>query len=458
MQDARYSPLDSCFLHPASCPPAIVSGFVTLSPLRPFAFSLYNEVVTRQRYFLIAIALISTAFALRLWGLTATALWYDETFMLYHAQRGVIAGTLGLLREDNALPLHGLLLALWVQVAGSGEFAVRYLSVLLGTLATAPVLRLGGALGGRRFGGWGAALAYATLPIYVYYAQEVRMYALVVPLAAAFAWTAWRVVERGHGTGAYVALGAAMLLAHLYAGLLWAATLVWGSLTFYVLRFRGRSSGTHHASRFPLASLRRWLRANLWLGCAALPIAAWASWRAGVDATAVSAVPPTALRWIPVLFGVGQYLPEPWTTVFIVVAATALAIALVGLVRAGRGTGALWLAATLVLPVALLLAATFVKAKWSERYLLPSLGLALVVGVGTGWEFGVTGGKEQEARGRRQEARSKRQEAGSRKAAVGRCWKMHGSGWRWTQRQGGYGCSTSGWGQRSLPERGRGRS
>ena len=46
----------------------------------------------------------------------------------------------------------------------------------------------------------------------------------------------------------------------------------------------------------------------------------------------------------------------------------------------------LWLLITLILPVALLLAATFVKAKWSERYLLPSFGLALVVGVGTGWE------------------------------------------------------------------------
>ena len=170
------------------------------------------------RYYAIAIALIVLAFGLRVWGLTATSLWYDETFVLYHAQQGVVAGTLGLLREDNALPLHGLLLALWINVAGSGEFAARYLSVLLGTIAAALILRLGGALLGRRYSGWGAALAYATLPIYVYYTQEVRMYALVVPLAAGFAWTAWRVVERGRGVVAYVILGAAMMTAHLYAG------------------------------------------------------------------------------------------------------------------------------------------------------------------------------------------------------------------------------------------------
>ncbi len=347
-----------------------------------------------QRYFAVAIALITLTFGLRLWGLTATSLWYDETFVLYHAQQGVVAGTLGLLREDNALPLHGLLLALWITVAGSGEFAARYLSVLLGTLAAALILRLGGAVQGRRYGGWGAALAYATLPIYVYYTQEVRMYALVVPLAAAFAWTAWRLAERGKGGVAYVILGAAMMMTHLYAGLLWAAVVVWritngelritnyesripnpqSPLTFYVSRF------THHA----------WWRANLWLGLAALPIAAWALWRARVDATAVSAIPAAALRWIPVLFGVGQYLPEPWVSLFVLVAVIALVAAFIGLWRARRMDGAAWLFITLIMPVALLLAATFVKAKWSERYLLPSFGLALVIGVGMGWEYGIT--------------------------------------------------------------------
>ncbi|MEJ5311504.1 MAG: glycosyltransferase family 39 protein [Anaerolineae bacterium] len=361
----------------------------------------------KQRYVAVAAALVALAFGLRVWGLTATSLWYDETFVLYHAQRGVVAGTLGLLREDNALPLHGLLLALWIKVAGSGEFAARYLSVLLGTIAAALLLRLGGAVQGRRYGGWGAALAYATLPIYVYYTQEVRMYALVVPLAAAFAWTAWRLVERSKGAAAYIILGAAMMTAHLYAGLLWAAVFVWGScvvesrkskveshelritnyvsrLTFYVLRL------THHV----------WWRVNLWLGLAALPIAAWALWRARVDATAVSAIPATALRWIPVLFGVGQYLPEPWVSLFAVIVVLALVAALVGLWRARRADGMVWLLVTLILPIGLLLAATFVKAKWSERYLLPSFGLALIVGVGTGWEYGITNGKRQTANGK----------------------------------------------------------
>ncbi|MBN1874637.1 MAG: glycosyltransferase family 39 protein [Anaerolineae bacterium] len=353
-----------------------------------------------------ALALVLLAFALRLWGLTATSLWYDETFMVYHAQQGVIPGVLGLLREDNALPLHGLLLSLWVQIAGSGEFAVRYLSVLLGVSAVPLVLRLGGDLAGRREGGWGGALVFASLPIHVYYAQEVRMYALAVLLAAAFAWTAWRVGSRARGVILYIILGTLMLLAHLYTGLLWAAFLAWGAMceigrvangewriTNCESRMaNGESRITHrgnhgllHVSRFTFHPAA-WRRANLGLAVSALPIVVWAWWRAGVDATAVSAVPSSVVRWIPVFFGVGQYIPEPWATGFVCIVSLSLVLTGITLLRTRRGAALLWLACTLVLPIALLLATTWVKAKWSERYLLPSFGLALALAVGIGWE------------------------------------------------------------------------
>ena len=330
------------------------------------------------RYWIVALTLVLLAFALRLWGLTATSLWYDETFMLYHVQQGVVEGALGLLREDNALPLHGLLLALWVQIAGSGAFAARYLSVLLGAVTVPLVLRLGGVISGRRHGGWGAALACATLPINVYYAQEVRMYALAAPLAAGFAWAAWRVAHRARGTSAYVVLGVAMMAAHLYAGLLWAAMGVWSGTRWIFGTAREAPNVKRHTA---------WWRANALLAVAALPLAGWALWRARVDATAVSAIPASAVRWVPIQFGVGQYLPEPWASLFTGITALSLIAALAGLIRARRGEGALWIALVLATPVALLLAATFVKAKWSERYLLPSFGLALVVGAGLGWEM-----------------------------------------------------------------------
>ena len=46
-----------------------------------------------------------------------------------------------------------------------------------------------------------------------------------------------------------------------------------------------------------------------------------------------------------------------------------------------------WFLISLTLPVIALFVLALIKAKWSERYLLPSWGVALVVGVGTGWEL-----------------------------------------------------------------------
>ncbi len=339
-----------------------------------------------RRYTFLALGLIGLAFALRLWGLTATSLWYDETFMLDHARQGVGEAVAGLLREDNALPLHGLLLALWIEVAGSGEFAARYLSVLLGTATLPLLLRLGGALSGRRCGGWGAALAFATLPIHVYYAQEVRMYALAILLAAAFAWSSWRVTRLGRGVVPAVASGAGMMVAHLYAGLLWAAVLLWGAILWGVNLVRRRRDPA-----LPPFPARAWLRTHLLLALLALPVAAWALWRARVDATAVSAIPTETLRWLPLLFGVGQYLPAPWGMRFAALALLSLAAGAAALLRARRWEGALWIALGLVVPLTLLLGATLIKAKWSERYLLPSFGLTLVVGVGLGWELPLGG-------------------------------------------------------------------
>ena len=325
---------------------------------------------TRYRYLWGMAALIGLTFALRLWGLTATSLWYDETFVLHHVQQGVVPGVLGLLREDNALPLHGLLLALWVQVAGGGEFAARYLSVLLTTLAAAPVIRLGVAVLGRRRSGGGAGLVYAVLPIYVYYGQEARMYAPAVLLAAAFAWQGWRLAVRGRGAAIYVTLGAAMMTAHLYAGLLWAAMGLWGTLV--VWRARPQQRG--------------WFRANGALLLISLPLATWALWRAGLDATAVAAIPLAALRWLPQMYGIGQYLPAPWPGLFAGVAAVLLVLFLAWLGYSRHNASALWLIVGGVLPVLLLFCATLIKAKWHERYLLPSFGLVLVVGIGGGVE------------------------------------------------------------------------
>jgi hypothetical protein len=336
----------------------------------------------------LGVVVILFAYGLRLWRLNATSLWYDETFVLHYARQGIGPALTGFLRDDNAIPLHGLLVALWGQVAGWSEFAARYLSVLLGTLATPLVYRVARTLEGRRTSGYGSAVAYATLPIFVYYSQEVRMYALAIPLAAAYMWAGWRLVARPSYriAVAYVILGWLMLLAHLYTALMWGFIGIWGT----VILFSGLTPvGTDQKWRWVDSWRRstRWLAANLALALLAFPVVLWALWRARADATAVSAIPADVLRWIPLLFGVGQYMHSPWPALFAAVTATVILVALILAARERRWRTLLWYGLGLTLPLALLFMTTLVKAKWSERYLLPSWGLALVLSAGNGAEL-----------------------------------------------------------------------
>lgn len=87
-----------------------------------------------------------------------------------------------LLREDGSPPLYYFLLHVWMQIFGHSERATHELSLLF-ALITVPVAYLGGSsLFGRRTGAYCAVLA-AGLPFLSSYAQETRMYSLVLLLS-----------------------------------------------------------------------------------------------------------------------------------------------------------------------------------------------------------------------------------------------------------------------------------
>src|SRR6187200_20032 len=88
---------------------------------------------------------------------------------------------------DGSPPLYYLLLTVWVDLFGVGEAHTHMLSLLF-ALATIPVAFFAGrSLFGVR-AAWVAALLAAINPYLTFYAQETRMYALVVLLATFVAW------------------------------------------------------------------------------------------------------------------------------------------------------------------------------------------------------------------------------------------------------------------------------
>ena len=136
---------------------------------------------------LFAITLLATV--LRLAYLDRPSLFYDEVIVMQLATQPDPAALLRRLPELDATraPLHPLLLQGWLALFGASPLAGRAFSVLCGVLdraggradrAAGPSIRR--PVSGRRF-------LCAISPMQVRYAQEVRMYALLV-LETCLAW------------------------------------------------------------------------------------------------------------------------------------------------------------------------------------------------------------------------------------------------------------------------------
>jgi hypothetical protein len=206
----------------------------------------------------LASALLLIAYALRAFRLDYQSLWWDETYSVDVARHGPPA----IVSQARADPLpHFFALWAWMNGAGHSEYAVRYLSLLLGLLALPLLYRLVRELGCRR----AAMLAAAGLAVSglgVYYSQEARLHmlGLVLVLAAACALGQAVRTNRPAAWAGYGALAAAALYSHYYAAL---ALLGLNLPLLWWQKARGEPG---------------WWLAN---GCAVLAFAPWAAVAAG---------------------------------------------------------------------------------------------------------------------------------------------------------------------------------
>src|SRR3954469_9505706 len=107
--------------------------------------------------------------------------WIDEGLSVGIADRPV-TDIPGILRQDGSPPAYYVLLHLWIRLlGGTGEETTHALSLTLATLTIPVAYVLVRALLGSR-AGWIAAVLFAFVPFLNSYAQETRMYALVVLL------------------------------------------------------------------------------------------------------------------------------------------------------------------------------------------------------------------------------------------------------------------------------------
>src|SRR5919107_3578817 len=152
--------------------------------------------------------LMAGSLLLRMSGMEA-GYWIDEGIAVGIASHDFldIPSTLVM---DGSPPLYYLLLHAWMGIVGESEAATRALSLVFAVVAVPVAYWAGNAVFDRRTGVL-AAIGVAACPFLTYYAQETRMYSLVVVLSllasASFA-LAFLHGRRGH----LIALGGWMTL------------------------------------------------------------------------------------------------------------------------------------------------------------------------------------------------------------------------------------------------------
>lgn len=147
-----------------------------------------------SRHTALLMILTLLGFALRLFHLGSQSYWLDEAISLGIA-RSDLATILTNVVQSSHPPLYYLLLKGWLAVGlGGDETTVRLLSALLSTAAIPAVYVLINTLTDQRTSLIGAAFL-AVMPFQVLYAQEARMYGLLVLLTTLTLWAfvrAWQ--------------------------------------------------------------------------------------------------------------------------------------------------------------------------------------------------------------------------------------------------------------------------
>lgn len=143
----------------------------------------------RNRYSVFALILILALFiGARLWHLTSSCLWFDEIFSV-HAARHDWSGLIRFVAADIIHPpFFYLLLKVWIGIGGESLLWLRLLPVLISIATVVPFLLLC-----REFELTSIELKLALLLLAVNgylikYAQEVRMYSLLLFLSVCSFW------------------------------------------------------------------------------------------------------------------------------------------------------------------------------------------------------------------------------------------------------------------------------
>lgn len=132
-------------------------------------------------------------FALRVWGLGEECPHWDEVASLRHLNASSLAEFLAELRNSDPpmTPVYFTIEYFWATLTGGSVLAMRSLSVLLSCISFPLFFLLARSLCGTA-GALAGTLAFAMSIGQIYYAQEIRPYALILVITLLSAMALWR--------------------------------------------------------------------------------------------------------------------------------------------------------------------------------------------------------------------------------------------------------------------------
>ena len=370
---------------------------------------------------ILLLALILSAFALRVYKLDSQSLWYDEGVSAIVAQYD-LASLAQWTADDIQPPLYYALLAGWGRLAGWSEWSLRFPSLFFGLLIVPLLAALTIRWKRSRLAGALAALLTAFHPLLLYYSQEARMYTLLVALGIGVAYCVLRIAywggddqsereekEKGENVfpalpwllwTSYVCAAVASLYTHYFAVFLLLAVNI-----AFILRVPSTAPATRQTSlptQYAIRNTLAWLLAN------ATVILLYAPWlgnlftRLEVDASYWEGAFKLweALTAIAIRFTSGETVLEGDATRLLWMYGAVTLLALIGLVAGDPSRFALPVSRNtkypipniqyplllLLIPILAVLTLASFTPKFNARYVMVALpGLLLI------WSAGLAG-------------------------------------------------------------------
>lgn len=178
------------------------------------------------------LVLALVAFALRAHDIGRYGLWYDEIFSAEIARMPSLA-LIERTANDVHPPLYYLLLRAWNLLTGSEvDGTMRLVSAVLDVAGIGATALVAWVVFKRRWVAWFAAVLHATSPYAILYAQELRMYSLLLLTSSLSTAAMFKLKEERHRGWLALYVGATLcaLYTHMFAVFLVVAQTAWFSV------------------------------------------------------------------------------------------------------------------------------------------------------------------------------------------------------------------------------------